>query len=157
MGKGDPLICELKKILVGWEFLALYFDGLLRGTITGWKHNITLIKYFFVLLGMCTNLFNSYKASLYYFFFQKKNHVYPTRCVWVLLLHYKQCTMSTNQHRDSHGTLCYLLPSVPVFTSTLVRNFFKIKMLILLYMSVETIPTHMVSHSLINAPIMGRY
>jgi hypothetical protein len=58
MGKGDPLVLELKKMFGGWDFYGLDSDGFSGGIITRFNKNITLVNYFVVCSSLCTVVHN---------------------------------------------------------------------------------------------------
>jgi hypothetical protein len=53
MGKGDPLVFELKKMFGRWGFYGLDSDGFYIGIITGFNKNLTLVKCFVVCRDLC--------------------------------------------------------------------------------------------------------
>jgi hypothetical protein len=50
----------LKKSLGGCDFLSLDAEGFSVGLIIGWNHNVSLINYFSIHLGLCTEVYNKF-------------------------------------------------------------------------------------------------
>eukprot|EP01018_Ginkgo_biloba_P014689 Gb_05753 [translate_table: standard] len=57
LSQRDLLLGELKKLLFGWDFLALDVDGFSGGLITGWSENINLINVFAMHSWLCTEVY----------------------------------------------------------------------------------------------------
>jgi hypothetical protein len=53
MRKGDFLVTQLRTVLGNWDFLADDLDGLPRGLIIRWNHNITLMNSYAFSLDLC--------------------------------------------------------------------------------------------------------